>query len=977
MKSLTPQLLDTIHNTRGSELIVILGIAWNGVEILYSDQKIEGKDYPYTNIVEISDFDTTQTIDTINESQTLSVVLDDTDGKIKEIIENHNIQKQPVSVYFLFKGLSLEHKALFFIGEIGGDIIWDEGDRTLSFDVLSNRDSIDVGFAMEEGDFPSIPEEALGQVWPLVFGQVCNMPAVRVRSPRRGILLQSEGIHDFTITPRLCQARYITCPAETKKEVTDYVQPGQFEIGGRFVFAEEKQFESTIYLGPELSCVSRRFNVICDLLAKQAQQASYEHNTLNIRNGEAFPQDQLVTINIDGAIFTGSFAGTTFTVKTRKHPEYDEWDHQACRYIGDRTHGLKRHNGSTKGWTKTANGMAYRYTGTPINSNSCASQVETSFETINGPDASWEAYNDMESAGFHWIPTGSEVVLEDEAELLYIVSLLPGVVDKVAAYYTMPSGRKLLMEVPTEYYTVYNTNYTGYTVVEIGLEKELSLFDKNWDDELYISFTSSVGPNVTDIITWLIEKYTDYTVDPVSFAEVNGYLGNYPCNFWLDRKKNVFDLIQDIAYQSRCGIYIRGDTVYIKYLSKEPVSLRTLTKSDIVSNSLKIKLNDNNDIKTKHTIKWKKSGATVEAGNDLELTLVLKHNTERYGSKEANYDYYTQNTYSTILKSSTFWLIRESNSWKTIEFSTSLSNLDLDIWDCVTINTDFINSKLVITKININWNENTINFEGWTPIKAGKTEPYLWAWPADQNALETFPRPDDESQGAGYAFDITPPVGHLLLGGGEATTNIISSGDRNPSDLDDVYPVVYCETSDLVDLNDVEEPKEVSFNAKLAQDKARTDMDKTDEAYANVHMEKPEEDEQREYEKSCCTYSFTMTWITPTLITTGGPQRCGGPCSSSGCGPGVCNGDIKTYKYTFGSRFSAEIAKQRRDEGCTNHCPNQGDYCVGTPRQYGCPSRITTYKQPGDWCEDESCEDSSGEPDPTKDGEIYAPKDVT
>jgi len=961
MRAVTPQTLTLLNENRGAELILVLGIQWvkDGIVQLYSDQKIGGQNYPYPTIIEIGDFDTTQTISSINDSQSISVTLDDTDTKIKEILNNNNIQKQPVSVYFLFKGLHLDYKTLFFNGEINSPIIWDEGARTLSFDVLSNRDSIDVGFSMEEGDFPSIPDEALGKAWPLVFGHVCNMPTLVVRSPRKGVLLRGEGIRDFTIAPRLCQARLIQCPAESKGETTTLAQ------GPSNTFTEAKE----MVWGPDLDCVVKRFEAICNLLGYDRQQSAYEHATLDIRNGDSFPQNVKVTINIEGARFRGTFSGTTFAVTDREHPDYADWEHQSCHAVDDRSYGLKRVSGDISGWTATASGTAYRYTGTPITQAECDDQSTISQESLGGPGESWEAFNEMKSAGFHWCPAGSEVLLEEEKEILNIVSLLPGVVDMVAAYYTMPTGRKLLMEVPTGYYTVYNTNYIGYDVVEIGLVKNLSEYDENWDNQLYVSFISTVGPNPVDIIEWLIGKYTNYTVDAVSFAAVKILLTNYPSNFWLQERKSVYDLIQDIAYQSRCGIYIRNNIVFIKYLSVEPVSVRTLTESNIITNTLKIKLTESDNVITKQIISWKKTGAGIQEEDEIDLSFTLKHNIERYGIREDSKDYYTQNTYSTILKSSTFWLIRDSNSWKVVEFDTPLTQLDIDVWDCITLNTAQFSSKCVVTSINYNWSDNTIHFEVWTPILAGKTTPYIWAWPAAQNALETFPAPDDESQNAGYSFEITPPINHLLLGGGESTGNVLSTGDRNPSDLDDTLPVVSCEISDLVDLEEVYE--EIDYEIEVAKAIAKAKMDESSTPGGGGNKDdKPTMVCGSVSYSAGCKYEVIVGYITPILVTK--PDTCGGPCSP-GCSEGVCTGVPSKMCHVFGALFSAETYQKKiTSEGCGNSCSG---FCTGQTKIYGCPSSVQKVCPPGEDGEtspgDSSAPNQGRQNNPCPEGQRY------
>ena len=64
-----------------------------------------------------------------------------------------------------------------------------------------------------------------------------------------------------------------------------------------------------------------------------------------------------------------------------------------------------------------------------------------------------------------------------------------------------------------------------------------------WSDDLYVTLTSSVGPNPADIIAWLLEKYTSLSVDTDSFDHVRTRLANYPCQFALLERMNVMQLI--------------------------------------------------------------------------------------------------------------------------------------------------------------------------------------------------------------------------------------------------------------------------------------------------------------------------------------------------------------------------------------------------------------------------------------------------
>ncbi|KPK53358.1 MAG: hypothetical protein AMS22_07540, partial [Thiotrichales bacterium SG8_50] len=496
MRDVPAGILSNLQQKHGSEPLLIVEVQWvdGGEKILYSDQKLSGLDYPYPTIIQVGNFDMATMVTGTSDSQSISLTLDDIDGELKALLDQHDIHKRPVWVYQGFQGLTVAHKFLLFKGEITSPIAWSEGERTLTFDVLTKREDNEVAFSMEEGDFDSIPEEARGKVWPLVFGEVCNMGAVQVRAPQRGILTHGEGVSDFTLTERICQARYIQCPSVSTGEETTLSTDG----AGNYDSTTQQSY------GPDLECVQNRYETICNLVYLLEQQQSYEHKTLNIRGGEDFPQNTNVTLNINGAKFTGTFSGNTFKVTQRVHPEFADWERQPCKEIPDRSIGLEP-TSWTSGWTESGTGTAWYFD--VNNYEDDCDPASPTFRQVyeGGPTASQKAFDEMEAAGFFWIPPGTDVFLEEKAEILYIVSLIPGTINNVAAYKRQPTGRSLLLEVPSSYYTVYETDYDGYTVVEIGLEKKLSLYDSDWEDQLYVSFTSDVGPNPVDVIEWLVE----------------------------------------------------------------------------------------------------------------------------------------------------------------------------------------------------------------------------------------------------------------------------------------------------------------------------------------------------------------------------------------------------------------------------------------------------------------------------------------
>jgi hypothetical protein len=979
MRDVPSGIIDNLQQQHGAEPLLIIEVQWveDGPRVMYSDQKLSGLDYPYPRIIQVGNFDMAIQVDGASDSQQINITLDDIDGKLKTLLDSYDIHKRPVWVYQGFQGLTVNHKFLLFKGEISSPVIWNEGERTLSFDVLTRQEDTEVAFSMEEGDFASIPEEAFGKVWPLVFGEVCNMQAVQVRAPLRGIITHGEGIHDFTLPDRICQVCYIQCPSVSTGQRTTLQPDGQ---GGY-----EQQTEHTY--GPDLECVTYRFEEMCNLEYLLEQQQSYEHLYLNIRGGEEFPQEETITLNIGGGLFTGFFSGPQFRVLERKHPEYDTTEHVACAPVADRSIGLVE-TYWTGCWKETDTGTAWYF---DINECTCPEDCDAdpvfrqAYE--GGPTESQAVYDAMPTSSFFWIPPGTDVYLEDEAEILYIVSLLPATINHVAAYKSQPTGRKLLLEVPSDYYTVYETDYDGYTVTEIGLNKKLSLYDSDWDDELYISLTSDIGPNPVDIIEWLVNKYTNLTIDTDSFDLVRANMTNYPTNFWVKERMNILDLIQDIAYQTRCAVYVRNDVIFIKYLSKEPTSVRTLEASDILVGTFQVSYTPTEDLVTKHSVTWQNGEAGIEDDDEVVRKIILKHNVPKYGVQEESYDYYTQNTYDTILKSATFWLIRRSHTWKIVEFDTPIKHLDLDLFDCITLDLPQFSStpvKCVITKAQFDNANNTMHFEAWTPIRAGDSEPYFWAWPAEQAAYRRWPL-DEETEWAdpGYDFNVTPPEDHILSGGDTTQDEnfvVLTSGDRFPSDLDDGPLTVFCEISDF---EDVEEEAPEFKALKLAQKTSRQQTEQTMNGDVPAAGQSGGDSDKKKKRTACgqpqygdgCIYEVIVWYVMPHMAGVTSGKILGG-CIGGPCwclkGGQPCMSLMSSFCHTFGAASSAWAfyqAKKAEIEalkaGCGYYCYVWAPYMVKSPRAIPDPDSPFS-----------GCEEFPGDPNAPGQGEQYEPTKV-
>jgi len=935
MRTLTANASALLSQNMGTEWVVLLEVDWVGNRtIMYSDQEY-GTALP--TVISMSGFDGSMMLSGASDSQQLSIVLDDVDGELRAIYNRNDLHKRPARVYMVGKGLPASDKILVFKGELVTPIAWDESQRTLAFDIMSKLNSTQVGFSMEEGDFANIPDEALGKAWPLVFGQVCHLPAVKIRAPRRGYLETGIGIHDFTLEPRICQAVKIECPSQSTGN-QDFPTQGANNTWTSNV-------QKTI--GPDLECVNRRFGEICKLKDLLEQQLAYEYSTVNIYNGTSFPQGEQIDLFVDNAVLTGTFSGNVFTITSRKHPEYDTFNHVACRDVPSLGYGQvsavaqiggTNNVNNTGGYWQVNHGNSpgsglQSATWIPADTNgvgfqadqneaqafaSCEEALSTAPGMSGGPKDSWKYYDEMEASDFFWAPPGSEVYMESESEILYLASLLPGTVDKVCAFRTAPNGFRYLTEVPTDYYTAYLTDYGGYQVVEIGMNKALSLYNDQWDDDIYVSFTSTVGPNPCDIIEWLVGKYTELTVDSTTFADVKTKLTDYGQNFYLIDRPDVYDLINDIAYQARCSVFIRNDVIYIKYLPEEPTAVREISESDILNGTFTESLSETEEVYTTHSIKWQKAGAAVRDDQDVERKIILKYNVAKYGTVELNEDFFCYNVYDQVNHAATFWLIRKANCWKKVEFTLPLKHMDLDVGDCITLNVAQFGDavKAIIETSTVNPDDNTVSMRCWTPVRSGETSAYHWAWPAAKPCSDVWPLPLDTNGGGGYDFEVTPPIGHLLTGGQHRDDQlVISSGELHPSDLCTISNEVICEVSDYINFDETDPVIEAKSIAQSAARQAtETQMSGGGNAGGGGDTKTRSVD-------GCgtgagCNYKVNVQWHTSHAQGQAGPSGgskpggpCGGPCKCEGGCPS-CYGPIWTVCHSYGAAWAAQSAAE-------------------------------------------------------------------
>jgi hypothetical protein len=797
MRTLTQNAQDALEQDKGTEPVNIVEIQWSpsGNRIAYADrdhEHIQGR------ILEISEVDSVITVDQGSTSTQFSIVLDDSDGNLKQILDTTDIYKRPVWLYQWFGDIPLDDKFLIFKGLIDTPITWDEGARTLSFNVLSEVESREVGFSADQGEFPQIPDTLVGRMFPIVFGLVQDLPAIRLvqsatgsgtKAPAVGSLLRGvtqEGVGIVSgadLIPAMStglemQIIGLNRRAAVMLEQQSILQMAatRFDRAGETARANELRNQANVVAGN----ISQSFSTLEQNLNAQAIQRQQQRNeltsaemlgptTITVLGGEDFPQNQTIEIEIgSGGFFTGQFNGQKFTIQSRRHPGNEERAQEA----------FERSEGHTMQIFPAEN---FHYT----------------MDTPEGPlvrkglllGQEALAPNRVPQVAQHfWADAGSEVKLAEDEAAFYLVAQGPVSVKAVKAYKDFGNSR-VLTHVPRDLWEVIEQDYGDVTGVFIRVDKRLSSIEgQDWEDDLFVTVESPVGPNTVDIMEWLIENYSDLETDETTFDEVRTILDPLPSHFALFNHQPVLDLLREIAFQARCAVSVQDGVARLHFLPKKPDAEMSVSLDNISHKTLTVYTTPSEEIVTKLRAVWRQSYA-----EGAERQIILRNNIPKYGTHEQTIDWFIYNNPQLVYKAATFWIIRMSNAWRRVRFRGFLDLLPIETMDAIDLDlgSHMPTARAIVQQSGYDSNSHEVMLDCWLPVRSGSTTEFPFAWPFD--APGDYPPAGDEAL-AGSDFNVSGilpsgelPVegqGGIIVGGANvAFQGPSDQGERHPRDV--------------------------------------------------------------------------------------------------------------------------------------------------------------------------------------------------
>lgn len=710
MKQLKPQVINKLSQQYGLEPIIVFAIHFVDATIInnlsganvytnsdinqlitlmkngssaaiYADKTIydstgnvliPGKILNIPTINSILNFDGNST------SSQLDIEIEDTDQTILNLLGQVNIQKVPAFIYIYFDGIALSDMPLIFEGEIVSGFSWSDKTQTAKFAVVNHIEEREVGFSPEQGYIKDLPLDLIGKPWPFGYGSVIKYPAIQINYAPTCITTIPMSWADLSLDTELARLETI---------LSLYLGIALLY----FIGALQAYFSEDRDLGDQLTDLGNQSIAIYQqVLYDQQGKRSIRFEQQNIGRNP-----QTVISNVPKSL-SGLFSVGGQVANGRLNPVKD----------------IHVAGGSGVATLSLARPL-------PIVGESLL---------IN--------YSPVAKQGYIYIPAGSSVRFLGNYPLVSVINCLGGRITGVYAY-RQTEGAHALVSVAKNLWKSITikaipdgvvTTTPNFKALGILLHKPLSsLFLQQWDDQLYVSYVSNVGPSIKSIFRFLIATYTVYTYDRASMNS----LPNFQINFATTDQKDVMVQIKEICFQCNIAVWLTEGKFFFKFLPIQSSSVMSLSLDDIIKDTMEIGISPTENIVTKIHGAWQ-----YNYQYDTKNFIQYRYNDFRYGVHRLDVDYYCFQDPEQIVQSMLFWLYRKGNTWKRLKFSVPLKFIQLELFDNIHINIDVVD-KYVLGKtafdaqvVGIDLNPDTwlVDLELELPIYVGSkiNSPAYW-----------------------------------------------------------------------------------------------------------------------------------------------------------------------------------------------------------------------------------------------------------
>lgn len=679
----------------GTEPLLVVKIEWSSGSVWYSDKDLMIEEQGCIGqLVESSEVSAVVTSSNIGEYSSLNITLFDFDGALKRRVNRERLEGVNCIVYHHYADTGLEDLVVLLNGKMEAPV-WDEGTRRFSCTIETAYKDKDIGFTPETDAFAGFNNDVAGQMWPLCFGTVLHSPTVKAKA---------FGISSKVLTPgsnvTISGMEYIPNSFAVLRKLVNNVDQVPLDtdvtvtIDGLLKFSG--QFKLLIY-----NSQGSIFNVPPDQYYFQVGSVLPTHADLAFgprvaRDRDALSKrvawlDETETANIAGQYVYVSLGGTWIINYC--------YNQEGRKCFFSHPFPVALQNGHTIYETAGIALEQWIMADYVLNSEELASMtVETSTYGTFGPFSGMRLtfkhsiYNKSPNIGEFVtngkLRKGAWLIRKDATVLygvaggtdVYIANSIPSVEILDVFAYRQYGDARIFAPIPKSYYRkYYATNIGGQIVTAIEMVNPLLFYvSEKWEDDIYVSLRSSVGPNTANIIQYLFETYSDIEIDPATFAVTREALKNYWMCFTLTQSQDYLGLVNDLAYQARCAIVISGGIASLKFLAINDSPVMSITESHILNKTLQLASTSKDNLLTNYTGLWSKTYVQEEPDK-----YIYKNNADLYGDIKEEREFFAYNTITPVRAACKFWGYRHSNLWRHLNFDSALNALPLQPHDTI------------------------------------------------------------------------------------------------------------------------------------------------------------------------------------------------------------------------------------------------------------------------------------------------------
>jgi len=702
VRTISASLLAKARAVDGHEASILVEIDLGDGELLtFSEHdSVPGTD---PRIMEIGSLNASAS-ETGSTVGSVSVKLSDEDDYLRNLMCTTRLEGCHARVLMIYDGIITDYVELF-IGRVGSPLVWQEEDKTLTFDVValyeSNSDT-EVPFAPEEDS--DLQEFAWNKTWPRLYGTPVDVPAVLVvDAPKGSLTRELQALHQ-----------------SFEMEVADNVE---FPLGELV----------TIEVGNE-----RMTGQFTEVSTDPSTVLRFDIQSRNVSKGIIFSEGRdVLTALEDAPAGYGSWA---------VDPRYVAWDAQGKVLAGNWLLLIDAPDQIDAGAVNTFGFVADHLYGQFLVPSFVGNKGYVLMQKGNatraqlpwfGPGglmfidigAKADIRGVLDVNDTLW-PAGTDVRLVTDVK--YVVSDIPvEAVLQVRAWRDVKldergGKQRKLVVVPPSFYTVtLNDNLADHACTTLTFEQPLSSRGSGWDDEVYVTARSQWGPNIADIIGQLIAE-AGLTEDSASFDAVFDTCEKYPMNFAVLDRKDALVLANDIAFQGRCGLVVLGSTAFLKYLSTEPTSVSfTYDVDTALEGTLQLTSTELTELVNDLWVIWHKRGSQA---HPERLHYKSESSVTSYGRKKKELEIYVYRHKRLVQKTAQFWFNRWSRVWRKLRVVGDLDAIDQTVYDDVKSILEELVTNAVIESLEHDSDECQIAALLWTPVEAGSCDPSEFAY---------------------------------------------------------------------------------------------------------------------------------------------------------------------------------------------------------------------------------------------------------